>query len=129
MIKLKDDSQKLKKEWEDLRFRNLKLYEITLEYTRISNILFGLDTVITDIFRTDDEHRNNLLKAKAVYYPSVHCYWRGVDVRDTELKDWQKEVLLLCINNTYKYDIKKPEKRTLIYHDIGLGSHGHLQTS
>ena len=124
MIKFKNNSDRIKKEWAELNKKNRDLREIVEYYSRIVWILWRKHCTLTDIFRTDAEQRK--------IYPgqpkkkSVHQFWRGVDVRDN-LEYWQEEVMRRIINNKFFYDKNRPKLKTLLYHNVGRGSHGHIQ--
>jgi hypothetical protein len=122
MIKFK--TPRIEKEWTKLNIQNPKLKSIVIDYANNLHYLWGLDVVLTGIYRTAEEQ----LKI----YPnqpnklSPHQFWRGVDVRDN-LELWQEEAIKLIINYKYIYDIKRLKYKTLLFHDVGLSSHGHIQ--
>ena len=93
---------------DQLEFVHPKLREIMREIDR----KFG-EQIITSMYRIGD--------------PGVHgCLpLRGIDIRcrgekeDRELVDF--------VNNTWKYDYKRPAMKCAIKHDTGQGLHIHLQ--
>ena len=60
--------------------------------------------------------------------PGVHgtnpC--RGIDIRSWTFKHPAKKVNY--INLCWEYDSERPHKRVAIFHDVGLGSHLHIQS-
>jgi len=126
MIKFKR-KKKMLPQWGKMSVKNKALYRIMLDIAKICKELWGKDIVLTEVYRSDKLHRARLKRIGHRYYGTVHSYWRGIDFRDWWMKPWQKQILALYINNTYTYDKKRPKKKTLLFHNIGLGSHGHVQ--
>ena len=127
MIGFKNNSKRLEKEWQDLEHINPALYHIICFYnTFIYNIFEGKDTVITNIYRTKEEQEKICKKAKVKFYKSVHCLWRGVDLR-INLEEWQIKIMELLINNKFPYDKTRPNIKTFVRHNIGVGDHIHIQ--
>ena len=109
----------LQEEWKELLIVNPKLVQIGL----LVADRFG-DSTITHIYRAQaQQHR---------FYPnepdkiSVHQLWRGLDFSIRGISnDIQKEVVAE-VNNKFIYG--KDGINTAIIHNIGAGTHLHLQT-
>jgi len=88
---------------------------------------FKKDITITGIYRTQEEqekiYSKNKQFKKAPWY-SVHQFWRGMDIRSKNFtkKECDKIVLFL---NMITYDTIH---NTVVYHDVGLAKHFHLQS-
>jgi len=124
VIKFKTNRQRAEREV--LEQNNNQLFEIVSRYDEVVSFIWGKDTTITDIYRTNDEHRRSLKTVLMPYYPTVHEYWRGVDIRDS-LTINRKRVMEMIINEQFIYDRPRPHKKVLLYHNIGLGMHAHIQ--
>ena len=74
---------------------------------------WGVTSVLTSAYREGDT--------------GVHGSCRGIDVRSYRLEWEQIEELLSVLNSKWVYDPTRPNKKVLIYHDVGRGPHLHLQ--
>lgn len=128
MILFKEDNgEKLEQEWHwpslDARLRFI-VYAISAYMWEH----FGLNLLITEIYRTS-EMQDSYYKDNPDYqikkWNSVHQYWRGIDFRTSDMTSSQMQELKTYVNSLVAYG--KEGISTLIIHDIGLGSHGHLQ--
>jgi hypothetical protein len=91
---------------------------------------FNLELEVTCIFRTQDE-QDDIYKDYPGYrwnpWPSVHQFFRGIDISVRDWPEWLPPIIALLITNYFKYDSKRPHMRSAIYHDIGHGAHIHIQ--
>jgi hypothetical protein len=127
IIEFKTD--RVRSEWDNEQL-NDKLKNIIILLAFYSWNFFQKKLTITEIFRTQDEqdryYRDNE-KYKKKPWASVHMFYRGIDLR-TKYYDDVEIKTLLKIANTIPYDLNKPSKKTLLYHDVGKGKHLHAQT-
>lgn len=131
LIEFKTDRQQ--REWESGNLSK-KLTWIVRVIAVASYYIFGKKIVVTDIFRTQLEY-DIITKWKPGKKKklSVHTFWRGVDVRVTGdhrhpyLKKDEAKVLVR-IGNAFKYDKKRPWKKTAVYGDKKHIDHLHLQS-
>jgi len=86
--------------------------------------MFGKQLVLTSIHRTEMEHRDMLAGLGIAYYPTVHMYWRGVDLRSWIYTPDEIRKLETMLNGRFDYG---RSKKVAVYHDIGAGVHLHLQ--
>ena len=59
-------------------------------------------------------------------WKSVHQFWRGVDLRNNDMKPGMADDLAEVLNKI-PYDESRPEKKSCIVHDVGRGDHIHIQ--
>lgn len=85
---------------------------------------FDQDVVVTEVFRSDDDHRALMARLGRAYVPTVHSYWRGVDLRSTIYTRAQIDHLVDALNAQFVYG---GGRKAAIYHDVGAGAHIHLQ--
>lgn len=100
---------------------------IALYIDKFSKSLFGHDLMVTDVSRTPEEYA-------ALYHqtpytgpmPHLGPMSRAVDFRTIgELSDSEVHALVDHMNENWK---RKDGKPTAMFHDIGSGSHLHLQS-
>lgn len=72
---------------------------------------------ITSIFRPFDSKNQR----------SPHPHWRGMDIRDRDMKNGEADAGVAWCNRQFPYDPKRPAMRTAIRHNVGKGDHIHLQ--
>jgi len=72
---------------------------------------------ITSIFRPFDPKNPR----------SPHPHWRGVDIRDRDMPNGVADAGVAWCNRQWPYDKKRPALRTALRHNVGKGSHIHLQ--
>lgn len=58
----------------------------------------------------------------------VHGAYRGLDFRSHGIPQELIDEICYEVNERWMYDPNRPEKKCLIYHDVGRGPHFHLQT-
>ncbi len=121
-------SDRVLQEW-DSPYLSQKLKNIILILATYSWYIFEKKIIITSIFRTQEEQdkyysTNENYKKKP--WKSVHQLWRGVDLRSYIYTDVEIQSLLK-ITNTIPYDLNRPNKKTAIYHNVGVGDHLHIQ--
>jgi len=112
-------------EWEEAVAGEKRIIPVVLYAAELSLRLFGKQVVVTGILRTDQEHRALLKRLGIDYYPTVHSFWRGVDLRSWIYTPDERDMLVAAINRRFDYG---RGKRCALYHDIGAGGHFHLQT-
>ena len=127
-IEFKDNSIRLKNEFNDLKVKNPTLYDILIDLNEFANKQYSKNVIITMIFRSDAE-QDFIYKDDARYlakpFKSPHQFWHGVDIRSwtfsadeiTEIEEylnskWNK-------GNYYKWVAK--------CHNVGHGDHFHIQ--
>jgi len=72
------------------------------------------EAVVTSLIRTDNPS-------------SVHAYGRGADIRTRDWPAGLPEGLAHKINVLFVYDPERPEKQCALVHNVGQGTHLHLQ--
>jgi hypothetical protein len=110
MILLKDE-----KVFEGLlkgKYPNI-LIEMALEVVKLISS-FDSQVVITSSFREGDA--------------GVHGVFRGLDFRSYALTKDQITIIVDCMNSNYCYDDSRPNMKVLLFHNVGLGPHLHLQS-
>ena len=114
----------IKKEWKKLAEKNPFLYQLLKDIEDYSIDQFNLVPVVTCIYRSQEETK----RIYGRYKPSVHEFWRGVDIRSWIYTDEQLEQLVNFIKDNYEYDPKRPNKNIVIVHNVGKGKHVHIQS-
>lgn len=134
MLYFKTDRQK--KEWESgkVNFKLIHIINWLCEYLKLTYPSYkGL--TLTDIFRTQKEqdniyqnHNDEKIQKKYLKSPwqSVHQYWRGVDIRTSDMPG-KMAYRLSKLLEQIPYDRERPRKKTAVFHNIGTGEHCHLQ--
>ena len=121
-----------------MEFKHLRLIaEFDRVKKRLQIIVYALDAyvkhrykkeiMVTSIFRTQeeqDEIYGHLAGYKESPWKSVHQYWRGVDVRLSNFSKEEIKDILMFLNKSFEYTGRY---ETAIKHDIGYGSHIHIQ--
>jgi hypothetical protein len=134
MLLMKDNSARLKNEFDQLRTENNELWEMVL-----NNIVpyckthFNKDVTVTMILRTQAEQDSiykGSVNSKGRKYDekpwkSPHQFWHAVDLRSRDFSKDQITQLNDYINGLYNpinyYSF------TIFDHNVGLGEHWHLQ--
>lgn len=122
MITVECKSPHLNAEWHDLLLVNPRLVMLSLLWADVVK----RPLVITEIYRTEAMQRR--------YYPtnptskSVHQYWRGIDISLRGVDMAVAKIKAGHFNRLYPYDVNRPSLSTFLIHDIGLGTHLHVQT-
>ena len=113
MLKFKTANEKT--EWPDIA---PELRVEALLMAQDFEMRFGLDCYVTEALRTKAE--------QAQYYPNDPDRWTdhfdgtAIDIRSRELSKAQIEIILALVR------ARSPEIR-IIHHDMGKGSHFHLE--
>lgn len=89
-----------------------RLRAILLELDWYTQRWFNKEIVITSLLRDK----------------GIHKYGRGGDVRSSMFK-YDEKIRILTHLNTYIYDIARPQYRTVLLHNVGLGTHFHIQVA
>lgn len=133
-IDYKTDRQREEMESGSVNIRLVKILQLALEWTALNYPKYDKIT-ITDIFRTPEEQdkiylnhkdENVANKYRKKKWYSVHQFWRGLDIRVNDMGKGQAELMCDFLNTIF-YDKNRPNKKTAILHDVGTGSHIHLQ--
>ena len=135
MVKIDFKEDRQRKEWEsgDVSIHLVKRIKFLCEYINIAYPDYGSLTM-TDIIRTSDEQDRIYLTSptlKEMYkkkpWLSVHQFGRGIDIRTTDMEKNMVNRILIVLNSI-PYDVKRPSKKTAIFHNVGSGEHIHIQT-
>jgi len=133
MIKFKTSKQQ--SEWESGNVDLRLVYIIQWMQRYLEMVYPNYNITITDVYRSQEEQDNIYLnsddpelvkKYKKKPWKSVHQYWRGVDIRTTDMRGkmaYRISNLLAQI----PYDENRPQKKTAIFHNVGTGQHCHIQ--
>jgi len=127
-IHFKDESARLKQEWEQLDVKNEGLYDLILDLNEYTNKKFKKGLVITMIYRTQAEQDHlyrNSEKYKKKPFTSPHQFWQAVDLRSRTFTAEEIRLMVNWINR--KYNKSNYWKWTAKAHDIGSGMHFHIQ--
>lgn len=90
----------------------------------LSSTVLGVEPVVTSVYRSEADHAALLARLGRDYYPSVHMFWRGLDLRSWVYEQDEIDMLVGSLNQRFKYG---RGKRVAVYHDVGAGAHLHLQ--
>jgi hypothetical protein len=127
-IEYKNDSNRLKEEFEELKLRNEWLHNILLDCGDFCQKNFNKKAVVTMIYRTDEE-QDSIYKDDAKYkvkkFKSPHQFYHAFDLRSKNLESPQIDLLVNHLNN--KYNKNNYYKWTAKDHNVGLGNHFHVQ--
>lgn len=132
MPKFKDESERLKLEFKDLAQANLPLYDLIIDLVDYVLKEFKKDVVITMINRTQTEQ-------DAIYagkkqgnreydknpWKSPHQYNHAIDLRSSIYS--KEEIKQIEDYLNAKYNPINYYKWTAKDHDVGLGTHFHIQ--
>ena len=134
-------THKISEEWKLLEIKNPLLYGMAMDAEGWLIKEAKKTPVCTSIYRSDKEQ----IKIYPAYYkrfrkprPSVHMYWRGLDIRTIvwQYKGYKRyyepmviEGLLEYINKKYMYDPKRLKLKCLDWHTVPTSvEHLHFQT-
>ena len=95
------------------------------------NYRWGKDITVTHILRSQwqqDQYYSTTPGYLQSPWKSVHQYGRGIDLRSRDFTKEQIAELADWVNENFPYD-ERNSHSTLIYHNIGLGKHLHLQVA
>jgi len=104
------------------------LFDIICYFDRLSVDLYNKNICVTDLFRSEDEHREICRKKGVDFYLSVHMFGRGADIRSWQYSKEEAEYLrdMINLNWIHGYD----GYQVCILHKLGNGAyHFHLQVS
>lgn len=129
MLKAKNDSPRIIAEFSRLRTANRPLAKLMIDLYRYIAREMGQDTVMTMIFRSQDEqdaiYRNNP-RYEARPFTSPHQYWQAIDIRSTIFDDDEIAQIEQYLND--KYNGTNYYKWTAKNHKVGDGAyHFHIQ--
>ena len=116
-------TKQIEKEWDELGSTNVKFKVMMLEVANFVQVHFAKCIMVTSILRTPQDQ----IKLYGYVKPSVHMYWRGVDLRSSVYEAEEIAEIVRMINTKYSYDTSRPEKSCCLYHDEGFGAHFHFQ--
>ncbi|MBM3328205.1 MAG: hypothetical protein FJY67_01870 [Calditrichaeota bacterium] len=112
MLRFKTDE--VAGEWRDGRL-SLRLRAVVRFVDSWVKEQCGFDIVLTSIFRPQTTDSG------------VHATWRGVDIRTRDWPEGVAETLAREVNQIFRYDVSRPQMKTALVHDVGQGTHLHLQ--
>jgi hypothetical protein len=127
-ILFKNDSARLKKEYEDLQESNAHLFDLINDLAKFINKKFEKDLTITMILRTQeeqDEIYKNDPKYKVRKFKSPHQFSHAVDLRSRDFTKDEISAIEDYLNT--EYNPTNFYKWTARDHNVGLGDHLHLQ--
>ena len=108
---------------EEFTVDNIELYQIVIFVKFETERLFKKDTVITEIYRTQEEQDKYYRNKKKFISP--HQRWLATDLRTFHLTKKEIKTLVNSINK--RYNPINTYIPTAFYHDMGLGPHIHIQ--
>lgn len=123
------NAEQLEKEWNDVRLDN-RLRFIVYAISGYIKEYYNLNLLITEIYRTQemqDEYYKDDPRYMIHKWDSVHQYWRGIDIRSSEMSQGQIHELVTWVNNQIIYG--KEGIYTVKFHSVGIGYHFHIQVS
>ena len=85
----------------------------------------GKELEVTDVYRSDDEHRRLLRRINVPYYPTPHSDYRAIDFIITGGTPEIYEDIEDYANILHPYG--KGNYKTALYQHPGTGVHIHLQ--
>lgn len=126
MIRFKSESgpeleARLLREWQSPRLRG-DLRAMVYALSGFAKESFRKDLVVTHVFRTLDEQRD--IYGAGTKKISVHMLGRGVDLRDSIYTPAEAGTMLEFVKKHFDYGASH---RAMLRHDLGRGSHFHLQ--
>lgn len=128
VILFKNESLRLKGEFEDLKKHNPRLIEIIEFVAHYSERDFEKSIVITHIYRTKAE-QDNFYKDNPKYqkkkWISPHQMWHAVDLRSRVFTPEETEELVAMIND--EFGSENYYATTSLFHNVGFGDHIHIQ--
>jgi len=132
-----------------MRYKSRRLNKEYLELPDIGKLIldyvdyfsqkeFGIEIMITHLFRTQDEQdyiykgrtrkQGDTLRhyGKNPWY-SDHQFWQAADIRTFHYKPEQVKKIIKFINENFRYN-KDDSKKMVLYHQIGShGWHFHIR--
>jgi len=131
-IQVKNGSSRLTNEIWELKKHNKPLLKVLLATRNFVKKNFGKDITLTMIYRTDDE-QDNIYRGKSrrgrFYdvnpWKSPHQFYAAFDLRSRTFTSKEIDTLVSYLND--KYNKTNYFRFTAMCHDIGLGSHFHVQ--
>lgn len=131
-IKFKNDSERLRLEFDDLRGKNKPLQELLWDLAAYTTDTFNKTITITMIGRTQKEQDNiyagkerNGVPYKDRPWKSPHQFAHAVDLRSRDFTDDEIRQIEDYLNAKYNQD--NYYSFTAKDHNVGLGDHFHLQ--
>lgn len=128
MLLAKNDSERIKKEIGDLRSKNKPLLKLILDLYHYIEDTFDKDTIITMIYRTQEE-QDNIYKDNEKYkqrkFKSPHQFYHGIDLRSRIYTQDEIDHIVDYLND--KYNDSNYYKFTAMCHNVGHGDHFHIQ--
>jgi len=133
MVCFKNDSARLKREYNDLEDSNKGLYDLLTDLAKFCKDSYNKDVVLTMILRTKEE-QDNIYKgtknSKGVKYDdkpwkSPHQFSHALDIRSKTYTKNEIKAIEEYLND--KYNSKNFYKWTALCHDVGQGDHFHIQ--
>lgn len=119
---VKFKTKELQNQFNELEKKNKPLHMIISAIDKTRKEHFNKEITLTEIYRTQEEQEKIYGKSASI---SPHQLWDAVDIRtrdmsDDEIRNIMKSVKLV-FNGMNVYHT------TVIFHDIGLGPHLHIQ--
>ena len=127
-ILFKNDSERLKQEYEELKSKNLDLFNILQDIAEFCFFNYGKYIRITMIYRTQEEQDDiykNDLKYQQKKFQSPHQVWAAVDIRSKTFENHEIKEIEDYLNDTY--NLTNYFQWTARNHTVGLGFHFHVQ--
>jgi hypothetical protein len=128
VVKVKNDSERLKEELKGLLKSNKYLHDILYDVAGFCKEKFDKEVVVTEILRTQEEQDKYYAKDEAYQKKkktSPHQLGHALDLRDwTFTKDQIKEIVEY-VNG--KFNKTNSYAWTALDHNVGQGYHFHIQ--
>jgi hypothetical protein len=112
-------------EWRVMCEEGTSLVPVVMYAAAHCEARFQKTVVVTEILRTEAEHIALCQRLGIEKYLTVHSFWRGVDLRSRDFTNQEVMLLVNSINARFEYG---GGKKVAVFHDVGAGSHVHLQT-
>ena len=130
MLRAKDSSSRITKEFSELQQKNYPLAALMLDLADHVSTEFRKDVIVTGIFRTKEEQRS--LYGANTKRVSPHMLWQAVDIRDWIYTDGEKaaicKFLKLHYDRTNKFKKLPSGSKTCWLHKVlGGAMHFHIQ--
>lgn len=124
MLYAKNDSQRLKDELVELYSKNVELHKLIIDLYKWISKTYGKDTIITMIYRTQEEQEQ--IYGKGTKKKSPHQFWQAIDIRSRTFTEEEIKGIEDYLNN--KYNESNYYKWTAKNHKVGEGAyHFHIQ--
>jgi len=121
------------REFRELGRKNPPLAVMLRELADYVAETYKKDVIVTDVYRTAKETRRIYAGKAKRPRTSPHEVWKAVDIRDWIYSDAEKKSTIAFVNEYYdkrnRMNRLSSQSRTVLLHDVGKGTHFHIQYS